>query len=367
MRHQECWILLFASLLDRKYVATRTLRESGGVEARRLMRVLIEPEADCVLWLYVRGFFVLALGKHGCSAGLSPRMKLTRSLKPSLHDRKPKYAVIPFLRGDAPCDKMCPSLSTNPERQMIRDMVLLTQSSRSSRNKILAALNVTDYENLFSQLEPVSLVQGEVIYQAESPINYVYFPETSVFSMLSTMQDGRTVEVGPVGHEGLVGLRIFLGAETSLDQVIVHVAGDAWRLRASQFKAVAIVERGVMAAKLIRYTQMLLAMTARSSACNRLHSLEQQLARWLLMMSDYVGDVELELTHDLIALTIGTRRAGVTEAANGFRNGGVIDYRRGHFQIVDREGLEAMACECYSVVKKEYEQLYADLSRPVNL
>ena len=116
-------------------------------------------------------------------------------------------------------------------------MVSLSPSSRSLRNKILAALNEADYENLFSQLEPVSLVQGEVIYEAESPINYVYFPETSVFSMLSTMEDGRTVEVGPVGHEGLVGLRVFLGAETSLDQVIVHVAGDATRLRASVLKA----------------------------------------------------------------------------------------------------------------------------------
>ena len=242
-------------------------------------------------------------------------------------------------------------------------MVSLSPSSRSLRNKILAALNEADYENLFSQLEPVSLVQGEVIYEAESPINYVYFPETSVFSMLSTMEDGRTVEVGPVGHEGLVGLRIFLGAETSLDQVIVHVAGDATRLRAGVLKA-AVADRGALTDKLVRYTQMLLAMTAQSGGCNKLHSTEQQFARWLLTMSDYVGDEELALTHDLIALTLGVRRAGVTEAANGFRNRGVIEYRRGHIQIVDREGLEATACECYSVVKKEYEQLYADLSQP---
>lgn len=240
-------------------------------------------------------------------------------------------------------------------------MVPLAPSSPAPRNKILAALNEADYENLFSQLEPVSIAQGEVIYEAESPINYVYFPETSVFSMLSTMEDGRTVEVGPVGHEGLVGLRLFLGAEISLDQVIVHVAGDARRLRASLFKAV-IGERGAMADKLIRYTQMLLAMTARSGACNKVHSTEQQLARWLLMMRDYAGD-ELALTHELIALTLGVRRAGVTEAANGFRNAGVIDYRRGHMQIVDQRRLEALACECYAAVKKEYDDLYADLSQ----
>jgi CRP-like cAMP-binding protein len=235
-------------------------------------------------------------------------------------------------------------------------------SSHAPRNKILAALNEADYHDLFSQLEPISLAQGEIIYEAESPINYVYFPETAVFSMLSTMEDGRTVEVGPVGHEGLIGLRVFLGAEISLDQVIVHVAGDAMRLRASLLKAV-ISAQGPMSDKLMRYTQMLLAMTARSGACNKLHTTEQQLARWLLTMGDYAGP-ELALTHELIALTLGVRRAGVTEAANGFRTAGVIDYRRGHIQIVDQQALETLACECYKAVKKEYDDLYADLSKP---
>jgi len=233
-------------------------------------------------------------------------------------------------------------------------------SSRSNINKILAAINDANYQDFFSQLESVSVGQGEVIYEAESPIDYVYFPETAVFSMLSTMEDGRTVEVGPVGNEGLVGLRIFLGAESSLDQVIVHVAGDAKRMRASLFKRTGVIDGGPMADKLLRYTQMLLAMTARSGACNKLHSTEQQLSRWLLTMRDYAGE-ELALTHDLIALTLGVRRAGVTEAANGFRNAGVIDYRRGHIQIVDQRGLEAMACECYAAVKKEYDALYAYL------
>jgi CRP-like cAMP-binding protein len=230
-------------------------------------------------------------------------------------------------------------------------------------NKILASINEAEYGELFSHLESVAVAQGEVIYQAESPIDYVYFPETSVFSMLSTMEDGRTVEVGPVGNEGMVGLRLFLGAEISLDQVIVHVAGHAKRLRASLFKEAAAGDRGTMTEKLTRYTQMLLAMTARSGACNKVHSTEQQLARWLLMMRDYAGD-ELALTHDLIALTLGVRRAGVTEAANAFRNSGVIDYRRGHIQVVDQRGLETLACECYAAVKKEYDALYADLSRP---
>ena len=239
----------------------------------------------------------------------------------------------------------------------------MQQMGRPNMNKILATLNETTYRELFSQLEPVSLAQGEVIYEAEGSIDYVFFPETSVFSMLSTMEDGRTVEVGPVGHEGLVGLRIFLGAQISLDQVIVHVAGDAQRLRASLFKDALTAEGGMLAAKLRRYTQMLLAMTARSGGCNKLHNTEQQLARWLLTMRDYTGN-ELALTHELIALTLGVRRAGVTEAANGFRNLGVIDYRRGHIQVVDQRGLEGLACECYAAVKKEYDDLYAELAKP---
>jgi CRP-like cAMP-binding protein len=240
-------------------------------------------------------------------------------------------------------------------------MIPEAPSSRSKRNKILAALDEAQYHTLFSQLESVSLSQGQTIYEADSPINHVYFPLTAVFSMLSTMEDGRTVEVGPVGYEGMVGLRVFLKAETSLDQVIVHVAGDAMRLRARVLKTV-IDDQGALTAKLVRYTQMLLAMTARSGACNKLHSIEQQLARWLLMMRDYSGD-ELELTHDLIALTLGVRRAGVTEAANVFRNGGVITYRRGHIEVVDQLGLAALACECYAAVKKEYDSLSADLSQ----
>jgi CRP-like cAMP-binding protein len=237
------------------------------------------------------------------------------------------------------------------------------QSSRTTENKILAALNDLTAQSFFSQLERVSLAQGELIYEADSQIEYVYFPETAVFSMLCTMENGDTVEVGPVGDEGLVGLRIFLGAETSTDRVIVHVAGSAMRLRANALKDELGAGRNAMPKKLLRYTQMLLAMTGRSGSCYKLHNIEQQLARWLLMMSDYVGD-ELLLTHELMALTLGVRRAGVTEAANNLRNAGVIAYQRGHIQIVDREGLEAIACECYQIIKDEYDCLYADLAKP---
>jgi CRP-like cAMP-binding protein len=245
-------------------------------------------------------------------------------------------------------------------------MIPPPQPSVPIGNKILAALAATDdsvAQSFFPQLERVSLIQGDVIYEAEAQIEYVYFPETAVFSMLCPMENGDTVEVGPVGDEGLVGLRIFLGAETSPDRVIVHVGGSAIRLKASVLKEELSGSQSAMPAKLIRYTQMLLAMTGRSGACYKLHRLEQQLARWLLMMSDYVGN-ELLLTHDLIALTLGVRRAGVSEIANDLRTAGLIAYHRGHIQIVDRKGLETIACECYQIIKKEYDRLYADLAKP---
>jgi CRP-like cAMP-binding protein len=241
-------------------------------------------------------------------------------------------------------------------------MISPSGNSRLTENQILAALNKKDYQDLFSQLEHFTLHQGTIVYEADSPINYVYFPQTAVFSMLATMEDGRTVEVGPVGNEGLVGLRVFLGVETTPDRVIVHVAGDTQRLRATALKAELGRSNSALSRKVKRYTGMLLAMVSRSSACNKLHTLEQQFARWLLTMSDYVGN-DLRLTHDLIALTLGVRRAGVTEAANSLRNKKVIDYRRNHIQVIDREKLQAITCECYQIIKEEYDALYADLSK----
>ena len=229
-------------------------------------------------------------------------------------------------------------------------------------NKILATLNPADDHDLLSKLQRVSLNQGEVVYEADRPISHVYFPGTAVFSLLATMEDGSTAEVGPVGNEGMVGLRVFLGADKTLDRVIVHVAGSAMRLKASVLKTQLLAAHSGMPAKLSRYTQMLLAMTGQSGACNKLHKIEQQLARWLLMISDYVGD-ELKLTHELMGLTLGVRRASITEAANSLRDQGVIAYSRAHIRIVERNGLESLACECYRVIKAEYEALYADLEK----
>jgi CRP-like cAMP-binding protein len=231
----------------------------------------------------------------------------------------------------------------------------------STENRILATLNSTDYQHLFSQLERVTLLQGEVVYEVGDRIDYVYFPETAVFSMLCMMEDGATVEVGPVGHEGLVGLNIFFGADTTPTQLIVHVAGTAMRMGAEAFRLELRSERSKMPHLLFRYTQMLLAMTGQAAACNKLHSIEQHLAKWLLMMHDYSGD-ELLLTHELIALTLGVRRAGISGVSMQFKEAGLTDYRRGHIKILDRGGLEARACECYRVIRGEYERLYEDLS-----
>ena len=240
-------------------------------------------------------------------------------------------------------------------------MIAPPQQSRSPENRILTALNGTDYQNFLSQLEQVTLAQGDVLYEPGDKIDYVYFPETAVFSMLCTMADGDTAEVGPVGREGVVGLNIFFGTDITPTQLVAHVAGTALRVRAELFKQELRSDRSVMPHLLFRYTQMLLAMTGQSSACNKLHSLEQQLGRWLLMMHDYVSD-ELLLTHDLISLTLGVRRAGISESASNFKTEELIDYQRGRIQILNRQGLEGKACECYRVIKDEYDRLYADLA-----
>lgn len=232
----------------------------------------------------------------------------------------------------------------------------------STENRILSALNSTDHQHFLSKLERVTLPQGEVVYEVGDKIDYVYFPETAVFSMLCSMENGDTAEVGPVGREGVVGLNIFFGAGTTPTQLVVHVAGTASRIDAARFREELRSERSVLPHLLFRYAQMLLAMTGQCSACNKLHSLEQQLAKWLLMMHDYTGE-ELLLTHDLIALTLGVRRPGISEASLLFKHEGMIDYRRGHIQLLNRNGLENKACECYRIIRDEYERLYADLPR----
>jgi CRP-like cAMP-binding protein len=258
---------------------------------------------------------------------------------------------------------VCYDANTSSTIQVKQEQGMISgpQPSLPLGNKILAALNSTSYQRFLSQLEPVTLSLGEVIYNPGAKIQHVYFPETAVFSMLCTLRNGDTVEVGPVGREGMVGLDIFFGTSTTTTQQVIQVGGTALKMSAEVLREEIRTETSLIPPLLLRYTHMLLAMTGQSSACNKFHSVEEQLSRWLLMMHDYVGE-ELLLTHELIALTLGVRRAGISESANDFKKAGLIDYRRGRIRVLNRQGLEAVACECYKVIRAEYDRLYADLA-----
>jgi CRP-like cAMP-binding protein len=231
------------------------------------------------------------------------------------------------------------------------------------QNHLLAALSETEYRELVSNLTKVSLSLGEVLHQANAEIQYVYFPETCVISILSTMEDGSTVEVGVVGNEGMLGLRVLLGVKTTPHSAIVQVAGSALRMSAhlldQDLKGVGSSLRPL----LLRYTQALLSQVSQSVACISQHTIRQRLARWLLAMSDRTGSNSLEITQELTSLMLGIRRASASENLHELQDAGLIATRRGGIRIVDRPGLEKIACECYRIVKKEYDRLYRQQAR----
>ena len=226
------------------------------------------------------------------------------------------------------------------------------------KNNLLAALVNREYRHLLPQLECVELSLAEVIYEAESQIQYVYFPETAVVSLLSTLENGATTEVGLIGKEGMVGLRIFLGGTITHDQAVVQVAGTALRMRASVLRD-ELRLGSPLQLLLLRFTRAFLALVTQSVVCGQHHTVDQRLARWLLMMHDYVDSNELELTHELIASMMGVRRAGVTEAAGKLKSTGLIKSSRGRITILDRQGLEARVCECYAIIREEFDRLHA--------
>ena len=232
-----------------------------------------------------------------------------------------------------------------------------------TQNHLLAALSEVEHRDLVSNLTKVSLSLGEVLHQANAEIQFVYFPETCVISILSTMEDGSTVEVGVVGNEGMLGLRVLLGVKTTPHSAIVQVAGSAMRMSAQlldqDLKGVGSSLRPL----LLRYTQALLSQVSQSVACISQHTIRQRLARWLLAMSDRTGSNSLEITHELTSLMLGIRRASASENLRELQDAGLIATRRGGIRIVDGQGLEKMACECYRIVKKEYDRLYSKQSR----
>jgi CRP-like cAMP-binding protein len=214
------------------------------------------------------------------------------------------------------------------------------------KNRLLAALPDAELDRFFASLEPVSLPLRQVIYEAGAPLNEVYFLEAGVASVLTSMANGSTIEVGMIGFEGIVGVAALLGAEVSAQQIIVQVPVNASRMKVSKCKA-AFDQSPAFRAGVLRYLAALLDLGSQTAACNRLHTIEQRCARWLLMAHDRLQNEVLPMTHEFLASMLGVRRAGVTETAGELQRSGLIRYHHGQVTIVDREGLEASACECF--------------------
>lgn len=226
-------------------------------------------------------------------------------------------------------------------------------------NRILNALTRAEYERIAHHLEPVNLSLGEILYHPDQPINYVYFPNYVTVSIVSSFEDGGSVEVGMVGNEGMFGVNVFLGSVSTPLQAVVQQPGDGLRMRAGVLKS-EFNKGGQLQDLLLRYTQAYIMQIAQTAACNRAHSVSERLLRWLLMCQDRSNSNELEMTQEFIAMMLGTRRAGVTVSANELQQAGLISYHRGHITINDRAGMEASTCECYQIVKKEFDRLFSN-------
>jgi CRP-like cAMP-binding protein len=225
-----------------------------------------------------------------------------------------------------------------------------------SHNRLLAALPADDYERLHAELQPVSFSLGEIVYEFGAQLDYVFFPSTSIISLLYTMENGSSAEMGLTGNDGVVGIALFMGGGTMPNRAVVQSAGGAFKMKAKLLQD-EFALGGAFQRLLLRYTQALITQISQTAVCNRLHSVEQQLCRWLLLSHDRLNTNELVMTQELIADMLGVRREGVTVAAGRLQDYGAISYVRGRIQILDREKLEAAACECYRVVKDEVDRL----------
>ena len=228
------------------------------------------------------------------------------------------------------------------------------------QNHLLAALPAADFERLSPHLELVTMPLGEALYESGGRLQHVYFPTTSIVSLLYVMEDGASAEIAVVGNEGILGISLFMGGETTPSRAVVQSAGHGYRLK-SQLLKQEFNRAGPVMHLLLRYTQALITQMAQTAVCNRHHSVEQQLCRWLLLSLDRLSADELTMTQELIANMLGVRRGGVTEAAGKLQRAGLIRYSRGHIMVLDRPGLEQEACECYAVVKKEFDRLLSDI------
>ena len=224
------------------------------------------------------------------------------------------------------------------------------------QNQLLASLSPAEFKRLAVHLEPFPLPLGQVVYESGRILDHVYFPTTGIVSLLYVMEDGSSAEIAVVGNEGLVGISLFMGGETTPSRAVVQSSGHAFRL-AARYLREEFGRSGPMQHLLLRYTQSLITQMAQTAVCNRHHSVDQQLCRWLLLSLDRLPTQELVMTQELIANMLGVRREGVTAAAGKLQDAGVIEYRRGHIKVLDRPKLETMSCECYAVVRRESDRL----------
>jgi CRP-like cAMP-binding protein len=229
-------------------------------------------------------------------------------------------------------------------------------SHRLPENRLLAALPVAEYERITSSLRHVSFALGEVVYEFGEQMDYVYFPTTSIVSLLYTMENGSSAEMGLTGNDGIVGIALFMGGGTMPNRAIVQSAGGALRMKAKVLQN-EFARGGKFQKVLLRYTQALITQISQTAVCNRLHSVEQQLCRWLLLSHDRVPADDLVMTQELIADMLGVRREGVTVAAGNLQDAEAISYVRGHIKILNRQKLEETVCECYQVVRAEFDRL----------
>ena len=232
----------------------------------------------------------------------------------------------------------------------------MSETPSPRQNHLLAALNPEVQERLFPHLELVSLPLGKVVYESGDALRHVYFPTDSIVSLLYVMESGASAEISVVGNEGLIGVALFMGGESTPSRAIVQSAGTAYRLPGQRLKD-EFNRHGDLLLLMLRYTQSLITQMAQTAVCNRHHSVDQQLCRWLLLSLDRLPSNQLTMTQELIANMLGVRREGVTDAAGKLQRHGVIEYSRGQITVLDRPKLEELSCECYAVVKKETDRL----------
>jgi CRP-like cAMP-binding protein len=247
--------------------------------------------------------------------------------------------------------------STSPDKSVSdfgKNGVLSPEGPRL--NHLLGSLPEAEWGRLHSKMELRPMPLGHVLYESGTTLRHVYFPTTSIISLLYVMEDGSSAEIAIVGNEGIVGISLFMGGESTPSRAIVQSAGNAYRIPGRILKE-EFIRAGPLQRLLLRYTQALITQMSQTAVCNRHHSVEQQLCRWLLMSLDRLPSNELTMTQELIANMLGVRREGVTESAGKLQKLGLIEYNRGHIVVLDRAGLEGHACECYAVVKKEFDRL----------